>query len=88
MFFKLNILETFNYYTICCKYIEIILKFKLKKRVDFTEKQLWWVQLYSSDGKNANINDEYDEFEVMRQNSPWPKRNHNCFYFLNVFMER
>jgi dynein heavy chain len=31
---------------------------------------------------------EYDEFEVMRQNSPWPKRNHNCFYYLNVFMER
>jgi dynein heavy chain len=31
---------------------------------------------------------ENDEFEVMRQNSPWPKRNHNCFYYLNVFMER
>lgn len=24
----------------------------------------------------------------MRENSPWPKRNHPCFLFLNVFMER
>lgn len=31
---------------------------------------------------------ENDEYEVMRENSPWPKRNHNCFLHLNVFMER
>ena len=47
---------------------------------------IWWVQLYPNDG-NQKIA-ENDEFEVMRQTSPWPKRNHNCFFYLNVFMER
>ena len=55
-------------------------------RIDFTQKQLWYIQQYSNeDHIQAG---EYDEVEVMRQNSPWPKRNHNCFYYLNVFMER
>jgi dynein heavy chain len=46
--------------------------------------------LYSSDDrvKPDDQTSAIDEFEVMRQNSPWPKRNHNCFYYLNVFMER
>ena len=58
----------------------------LLTRIDFNEKLIWWVQLYPIDG-NQKIA-ENDEFEVMRQTSPWPKRNHNCFYYLNVFMER
>jgi hypothetical protein len=71
--------------------IDEILRFTLNiglffHRIDFTQKELWWVQQYSSEDRLQL--GEYDEFDVMRQNSPWPKRNHNCFYYLNVFMER
>jgi dynein heavy chain len=45
---------------------------------------IWWVQ--SNDERQKVV--EFDEYEVMRQTSPWPKRNHNCFLYLNVFMER
>jgi hypothetical protein len=55
-------------------------------RIDFNERVLWWIQVYSN-GSNQN-EEEIDEFEVMRQTSPWPKRNHSCFFDLNVFMER
>ena len=58
---------------------------KLEKKIDFQEKDLWWVQLYSG---NRNEFDENDDYEVMREHSPWPKRNHSCFFYLNVFMER
>lgn len=44
------------------------------------------MQQYSNDDRLQA--GEYDEFDVMRQNSSWPKRNHPCFYYLNVFMER
>lgn len=55
------------------------------KRIDFNEKDIWWVQLYPSNRQNF---DQDDDCEVMRENSPWPKRNHACFLYLNVFMER
>ena len=29
-----------------------------------------------------------DDYEVLRKNCPWPRRNHACFLNLNVFMER
>jgi hypothetical protein len=58
---------------------------KLEKKIDFNEKLIWWVQLYQDEEKRINENDEY---EVLRVDSPWPKKNHKCFYHLNVFMER
>ncbi len=57
---------------------------KLDKKIDFDEKLIWWIQ---SNTDRPNTSD-LDEFAVMRQTSPWPKRNHACFLHLNVFMER
>lgn len=64
----------------------IYLNFLSDFRIDFAEKPIWWTQPYLKD-ENQKLT-EIDEYEVMRENSPWPKRNHNCFLFLNVFMER
>jgi hypothetical protein len=50
---------------------------------------LWWIHLYNKDDPlNKKLDGSHDEFEIMRQNSPWPPRNHKHFYNLNVFMER
>ena len=58
----------------------------IASKIDFNEKLIWWIQVYNNDDRQNEK--DFDEFEVLRQSSPWPKRNHSCFFDLNVFMER
>ncbi len=69
--------------------IKLIKSLKKKtKRINFDNKLLWWTNGYESLTGDNLATANTDEFEILRQNSPWPQRNHNCFYFLNSFMER
>jgi dynein heavy chain len=79
-----------NMMRLMAKYWQFINNFLLftLMRIDFNDKLLWWMHDYNLERAENPDKNSYDEFEVMRQNSPWPQRNHSCFHYLNSFMER